>query len=532
MEGLANRKRWQGMVARADRWRMRCDELSGDLVAVRGVLFQTRQEVIGLKEQLARSREEIQLLEAQLAAATPRFAVPAAAQCALPRVLPWFVKANHVKAPARPPGQKPGHLAAHRPMPAHIDQTIKVPLPRDSLGHASCPQCHSQLLLVQSHRRIVEDLLPQRRVVHCYHTMSGYCPSCRKRVESRGDDQPPCRPGSKMLQGQLGLGALATCALLRMQYRLPYRQITQLFLDLPGIAISPGGLARQIGRMGRQLESFYGRLKSHLQRQRVVHIDETGWRVGGVNHWLWTLCSPGKTFFHIDKSRSRRVAQELLGPRFKGTLVSDFYSAYHGIRCQKQQCLAHLLREFKETAQLHRAFAKGAFYQRGMRLIRWMFLLKARQPATGRGPPKAMDRYQQRVCKLDARLRQLARGPEGGWQEPESRRLAKRLARYAGELTCFLRHRKVPPPTMPPRGRCVRPSWPARYQGETAATPMPLPKRSCVLSSPPLTSTTSPCYKPSKHSCGLNGQDKTSLPSSLCSLLSGKQLLFLRAITV
>src|SRR5438046_2242964 len=115
MEGLANRKRWKQMVASADRWRMRCDKLSGDLLAVRGVLFQTRQEVAGLQEQLASSQQKIQSLEAQLAAATPRFAVPAAARGAVPRVLPWFVKANHVKEPARPPGQKPGHLAAHRP---------------------------------------------------------------------------------------------------------------------------------------------------------------------------------------------------------------------------------------------------------------------------------------------------------------------------------------------------------------------------------------------------------------------------------
>jgi len=39
-----------------------------------------------------------------------------------------------------------------------------------------------------------------------------------------------------------------------MRYRLPYRQIEQLFCDLPGMSISAGGIAKQIQRMARWLD--------------------------------------------------------------------------------------------------------------------------------------------------------------------------------------------------------------------------------------------------------------------------------------
>ena len=43
--------------------------------------------------------------------------------------------------------------------------------------------------------------------------------------------------------------------------------------------------------------------------------------------------------------------------------------------------------------------------------------------------------YECKGKKIERRLLELARGP---WEEPQAKRLAKRLARHAGELTVFL----------------------------------------------------------------------------------------------
>ena len=245
--------------------------------------------------------------------------------------------------------------------------------------------------------------------------------------------------GVDIHQPQLGINSLATAALLRMCYRLPYRQIGQLFVDLPGLAVSASGVTRQIQRMARWLEGQYDRLKVLIRASPVVHMDETGWRVDGQNHWLWTMLTGKATLYHLDKSRGQKVPAALLGEHFGGTLVTDFYGAYAKIECPKQKCLAHLARELKETKERHRAFGQGRFCRRLRRLIDEMLLLKEKQQA-----PKA-GRYQRKLAKLERRLLELQRGPTGGWKEKNAKRLAKRLRGHAGELTTFLKTKDVDP---------------------------------------------------------------------------------------
>jgi len=185
---------------------------------------------------------------------------------------------------------------------------------------ACCPQCRSQLSDVRHHERYVEELVPAEVVTVCYHTTSGFCPSCRQRVESRAESQPPA---ADLPHAQLGLNALATAMVMRVCYRLPLRQITRLFLELPGLKISPGAIVKQIKRVARWMEKQYHRLKLLLRAAGVVHADETGWRTNGKNGYLWTLSTPGHgprdrpvTRYHVDRSRSAEVIVELLGKSF------------------------------------------------------------------------------------------------------------------------------------------------------------------------------------------------------------------------
>jgi transposase len=319
-------------------------------------------------------------------------------------------------------------------MPRRVDSHVDVPAPKDRRGRASCPECHAQLQDVQKHKRIVEDLIPQKRLVICYHTQSGYCAGCRKRVESRHPDQPPLPAGAEIHQPQLGINSLATVALLRLRYRLPYRQIKQLFRDLPGMSISAGGLARQIQRMASWLDSQYDRLKVLIRASPCVHMDETSWRIDGQNHWLWTMLSNQATVYHVDKSRGQQVTGSLLGENFTGTLVSDFYSAYAQVACPKQKCLVHLLRELKTTREKSPAFAGGAFNRRLSRLVGQMLLLKKSKAKL------AANAYETKVRKLERRLLELE---QGCWKETHAKRLAKRLRGHNGELTTFLRNDEV-----------------------------------------------------------------------------------------
>jgi transposase len=347
------------------------------------------------------------------------------------RELPSFVKANVPDGPRRPPGRPAGHQAALRPRPKKVDLHLEVPLPVDRRKHLCCPHCRTQLSAVKHHRRMVEDIIPSKVITTCYHTHSGYCPSCRRRVESRAEDQPPA---ADLPHAQLGLEALATAGVMRVCYRLPLRQISALFADLPGLAVSSGAVSKQIQRLGRWLTGQYERLQLVLRAAGVVHADETGWRTGGKNGYLWTLTNENHTLYHVDRSRSGKVIAELLGAAFGGTLVSDFYAVYDQFDCPQQKCLTHLLRELREAVQRRPELTQHPFFRRCKSLAQAMLRLKKRRKKLSAAA------YARQVKALETKLANLSRQQ---WNQAEADRLTARLRKYGDRLTTFLHDPKV-----------------------------------------------------------------------------------------
>jgi transposase len=351
-----------------------------------------------------------------------------------PAVLPGFVKANTGKRSRRRPGRKAGHAAAVRPPPVRVDVHEQVAVPTDDAGQPCCPHCRTQLGDVKQHRRVVEDVVPARVITTCYHTSSGYCPSCRKRVESRAQDQPP--PADLFHQFRHGrINALATAAVMRVCYRLPLRQITGLFAQLSGLRLSAAAIVKQLKRLAKWLEGQYDRLKLVLRAAGVVHGDETGWRTNGKNGCLWTLTNATHTLYHVDRSRAGKVIVGLLGKSFGreggGKLVSDFYGAYDQLGGTQQKCLTHLLRELRDTTAKRPALKVHPFFRRCKRLVRDMLKLKRSRPTLQTGD------YERRVKRLEKRLDRLKDQP---WDDADARRLAKRLCKYRDKLTPFLHH--------------------------------------------------------------------------------------------
>jgi transposase len=167
---------------------------------------------------------------------------------------------------------------------------------------------------------------------------------------------------------------------------------------------------------------------------------------------LWTVTSPDKTLYHVDKSRGGKVIKGLLGEAFGGTLVSDFYSAYSKMDCKKQKCLAHLLRELKESAEKSPAFAATEFYPDCKKLIRRMLHLKKQWDTL------SDDQYLPRLSRLESELDQLAKAR---YDEPNARRIGKRLRKHQTELTAFLWTKDLQP-TNNAAERALRPAVVAR----------------------------------------------------------------------
>lgn len=415
-------KAYEHFKDQAQFYRARAYDLEGELRVVRPELYRADQKIDRLEQRVAKLAAENKLLKQRVKELTLT-----SAQASEPAAeAPAFVKPSIATRRHKRPGRKKGHPAALRPVPDHIDVHQEAPLPKDPSGRESCPCCNACLLDLEDHQRLVEDIIPARVLVKCYHTRSGWCPGCRKRVESRAPEQPPA---ANIPHGQLGINALATAMALRIAHRLPFRQVTQVFANLPELSVSPGAIARQVQRIAGWFDGDYEKLMVELRCARYVHADETGWRTNGKNGYLWAVTSPTHTLYHVDKSRAGKVIQELLGKAFGGTLISDFYSAYSKMDCKKQKCLAHLLRELIESAEKSPAFAAGPFFGKCKRLIKQMLLLK------GQWEKLSDERYIPRVCRLETRLEELAMADH---DEANARRIAKRMRKHQKELTAFL----------------------------------------------------------------------------------------------
>jgi transposase len=429
MDGRTLEKRYDQVLQEAQFLRSHSMHLEQELWVCRPELYRAHQQISRLKKLSHKLRDENQLLKRRVAELT------AQVKQKLKPAPPSFVKANVPEKTPKKPGRKIGHVAALRPMPAMIDVHQDVNVPVDTLGRPSCPHCKTQLSDVEHHDRIVEDIIPSKVVTTCYHTISGFCPSCRKQVESRAEDQPPAHD---LPHAQLGINALATAAVMRVCYRLPLRQITRLFLQLPGLKLSPGAVVKQLRRLGKWLEGQYDRLKLVLRAAGVVHGDETGWRINGKNGYLWTLTNANHTLYHVDQSRGAKVIIDLLGKSFGleggGKLISDFYSVYDQIGGTQQKCLTHLLRELRDVIAKRPELKTHAFFKRCKALVQAMLRLKRRRTELDASA------YEHQVKLLEDRLLALSRT---SWGDADADRLTKRLAKYREKLTPFLHHAEL-----------------------------------------------------------------------------------------
>ena len=156
--------------------------LRGDRDYLRVQLFHAGETFATLRDRCERLDAENARLRQQVAELQAARVAEDAAAAASEAGAPLAVKASVRRRRRKKPGREKGHPAALRPMPEQIDSHQDVPLPRDAAGRASCPACNACLLEVTQHERIVEEIIPAKVHVTCYHTGSGWCPGCRKWV--------------------------------------------------------------------------------------------------------------------------------------------------------------------------------------------------------------------------------------------------------------------------------------------------------------------------------------------------------------
>jgi hypothetical protein len=139
---------------------------------------------------------------------------------------------------------------------------------------------------------------------------------------------------------------------LRHEFNLSYRHVGKIFSSLFGMPFVPASAMAFSDQCATSGAELYADLQRKVRAAKIIHGDETHWRIDGKSAQLWYAGNTEFDFFHADFSRGSEVAAQIFGESFGGHLVADSYAAYNIINPEgRQACLAHLLRKAKEISE-------------------------------------------------------------------------------------------------------------------------------------------------------------------------------------
>lgn len=324
-------------------------------------------------------------------------------------------------------GRKKGHEGSGRKKPERIDKTVRI----EAGKH--CPDCGSEFSSTAVERtRDVVDIEPIRPTVNTRYVIErGWCPTCRVYHESPVSEALPSH--------RFGLQLMLFVVYQKVALGLSYGKIkTELGLYF-GLEVSRGQLSNIVLEVSQLFGASYADLLRLMRQQSVLHIDETGWKVNGDNHWLWIFVNDVVALFVLSKSRGSKVPKALLGDEFDGTVISDFYSAYSPLEVEKAKCWAHLLRDSRELVKGKPPPDPDSERVRFHRELHQLYLAMGLALAeTDAVPERMADVHSQMRAKLLTFAQQ-------DWTDADCIRLAKRIFKYLDELLVWLINPEVAP---------------------------------------------------------------------------------------
>ena len=333
---------------------------------------------------------------------------------------PKWVKENKEESSHKNPvkrkkkrGPKKGHQPVARYRPDEWDEEIEViPL--------LCPHCKTNLPKPHKWHDYFQKDIPEpiEPIITKYNTGWSWCKCCRKEVSA----------SNKLSHSLYGPRIHGQVCYWKFDMGLTYARIQKLLLDQYGIEISRGVLSDMVCRVTKQFETTYETIKFMLREEGHIHADETSWRKDRENYWLWSFSNGDLSLYKIDRTRSQEVVREVLGDKIDGVLISDFYCGYNKLKCEKQKCWAHLLRELRD---LKKKYPKNREIERfGNQAKR--FFKRAK---------KMQEDYLNEI-DIKRRLKRLKRETEDWYwkryRHPDIKRLCDRLYKHDRELYTFI----------------------------------------------------------------------------------------------
>ena len=299
---------------------------------------------------------------------------------------------------------------------------------------SKCESCGKDLsnkaALCSSNTRTIEDIPESPIVTEMIEVEQEkkYCSHCKTVTTARSE--------LALGKSDIGLNVTVHTIYLWISMCLPYTRITTYYNTIFTLKYSTSGLSKQMIRVATIMGGVYKEILEDIRTSKILHADETGWRVEGKNWWLWVFGNYDSAFYSIDKSRGGDVVRRILGDTFAGVLVVDGWGAYVSIICEQQSCMAHLLRKIRK---FHAAFPRLRsvcdFYLRFRKILKDGEGLQSKRKELEEGV------FKRRLKKLHDRLDNLIQSKNPNEILGE---IIKKVKKQRPRILTFVEHPYVP----------------------------------------------------------------------------------------
>ena len=234
-------------------------------------------------------------------------------------------------------GGQPGHSGYGRVKPEIIDHLVRAYLLR-------CPDCGEGVSRSDTCDTHTVTDIPHWKEIQpittAYEIERQWCTQCKKEVVGQPQG---VLPGSR-----LGINLITAVLVWKYRCRTTLTQIAEQLHTWYGISISEGTVVDILSRTHHWFGNKYEDILTEIRGSPVKHGDETGYRVNGTNWWAWIATTSKSSYYTIEESRGKGVAQDIFQDA-AGVLVRDDYRVYQHLTMPQQSCWAHLLRKSHEA---------------------------------------------------------------------------------------------------------------------------------------------------------------------------------------
>jgi len=342
----------------------------------------------------------------------------------------------------RSSGKKPGGQAGHRGFtrqPTDAPDLVQIQRPECCSG---CGTAFAETLVgTLAQRRQVIDLPPVQAVTTEYQSLSLTCPHCHK---ATAGTFPPDVTASLSFGPRLQ----AVAVHLKEIQHLSYQRLQHTLRDLFGCSISQASLVGLIAEAADACGDAYEAIRTAVVTSPVIGCDETGQKVAGRGHWLWTFRTPRHTLLVSSPSRGSDVIAGVLGGlTTTAAWVSDRWKAQFKVEAEggHQLCVPHRLRELQFGVDAKRS---AWAYQMALTLRRALALRRRIEAMAQAGQdcwsdPRWITWRERVVISLEGRLDAALSAPA---RHKIDRKLQKTLSKaiHRRALLLFLRRGDVP----------------------------------------------------------------------------------------